>query len=230
MKMKRIVGFIAYCVLAMSMTSFGAISAKADTVVSGASQNTAIGTCSGCNGDFGSFLVNFGGSTSNLGLIQFDLSSIPTGAAVTSATLSVYQQFNPQSPGTVLNFYQNTSAWSGATVYATRPSTDAATAGSVAIGDSLVGLFRNIDITAAVQSWVNGSSPNYGLTVGMNPDAGGNTTYLASDTNSIVAERPSLTIDFTTAVPEPTTLSLVAVGLLGLAILAAKRTRIVPTE
>jgi|SRR6202521_3458917 PEP-CTERM motif-containing protein len=228
--MRKSLWFIAYGVLAMSMTSFGAISAKANTVVLGASQNTSIGTCGGCNGDFGSFLVNYGGSTSNLGLIQFDLSSVPTGATVTSATLSAYQWANAQTSGTVLNFYQNTSAWSGATVYATKPSTDAAIAGSVAIGDSLVGLFRNIDITAAAQSWVDGSSPNYGLTVGMNPDASGDTAYLASDTFSILADRPSLTIDYTTAVPEPTTLSLVAVGLLGLAILAAKRTRIVPTE
>ena len=64
------------------------------------------------NNSFDEFLINWGGGvTSSLGLIEFDLSSIPVGSSITSATLDLFHIVNPGN-GKSVQFSEVTSAWS----------------------------------------------------------------------------------------------------------------------
>ena len=105
-------------------------------------------------------------------LIQFvDLSKIPTGATITSATLS--WPWTTTGPGTETNqnisVHRITFPWLEDTVtWNNQPAHDAtATASGLGTIDSSANELKRIkwDITSLVTAWYNGTQPNYGLKV-----------------------------------------------------------------
>ena len=104
--------------------------------------------------------VSVGAGTT--GLVQFDLTSLPTGttaAQVSEATLRLY--VNRVFTAGTINVVQLNSAWSeyGVT-YATLP-TQGASAGTLPVVSA--GQYITIDVTATVQGWINTPATNYGL-------------------------------------------------------------------
>ena len=75
-------------------------------------------------------MANWNQATSSIGLIQFDVSTLPSSARVTSATLDLYDIYHAMfvfGIGAKYELFLNTSPWSEATVtYLTRPTIDAA--------------------------------------------------------------------------------------------------------
>jgi len=102
--------------------------------------------------------------------IQFDLSAIPQHVRVVSAEMSLYQMYAPASSQT-LDVHVVTSAWNESTIgWMVQPSIDPTvltTIESPATSD----LWLSWNVTTAVQAWLNGQSPNYGLTIRIHTEA-----------------------------------------------------------
>ncbi|WP_367392859.1 DNRLRE domain-containing protein [Lewinella sp. LCG006] len=154
--------------------------------------------------------------------IEFDISSIPTGAVITSATLSLVKSsindcagFDGAGSNFTSNILRVTRAWSegttcdqpqagglswnsaGPTNWST-PGGDFAptTYGSFTGGNGDAdGSVKTINVTALVNEWHTGTQPNYGL--GIVPQGTGADFYnFYSDDFSTVSRRPSLTISY----------------------------------
>lgn len=170
-------------------------------------------------------------------LLQFDLSSIPAGQTIVSATLqlnadpSIDPGGNPD--GRPIDVYRLTSSWNQAeaTWNDRAASTPWAAAGGVYVGSggnpyasnstvipdnyaSVVPLTWNVN--SLVNEWYTGAQANNGMllltsaTVGLH--------FPSSEVGGSL--QPTLTVSY---VPEPTSMGLLAVGLIGLA--AARRKR-----
>jgi hypothetical protein len=135
------------------------------------------------------------------GLLKFDLSSIPSNATITSATLYLYETDN--KAGQVTYVYRVTSSW----------DEDSVTWQSWALPggdfDDSISYFTFIpdqkdcmltmDITGLVQQWVNGTYPNHGLmlyTTGPNHII----SYVTKE-DTIASEQPKLDVIY--VVPTP---------------------------
>ena len=103
----------------------------------------------------------------NRALFQFDLSGLPAGATLSSASLTI--QSNNTHSGDFADVKRMTTAW---TEIANWNTTDGSTAWGTAGGDfdsTVLGTLipdssqQQADITSLVQSWVNGTLPNYGV-------------------------------------------------------------------
>lgn len=141
-------------------------------------------------------------------LIRFDLSSIPSGATINSATLSLFEATNPFSPtGDIWDLANVTSNWDENTVSGFSPLS---TGSPVMVNGATSPV---IDVTNFVIDWVNNGVNNYGLWISTNnPNSFGNFHSRESLTGTI----PSLDINFTTAVPIPAAIWLFGSGLVGL--------------
>jgi Chaperone of endosialidase len=104
--------------------------------------------------------------------IQFDLSAIPTGytgANITKATLKLY--VNAVSKAGSFNVDYVNGAWSEATITSgTAPAIGTTIAASIPLVAADKNQYILIDITPAVQAWLNGSQANDGIAlVGNSP-------------------------------------------------------------
>ncbi len=112
--------------------------------------------------------ANFGGASlihvgsGNSGLVQFDLSSLPTLTAsqVSKATISFY--VNTLVVAGSVDLSQVTSTWSETGVtYGTRPTVGSPFASG--IPTAAARQWVTADVTQVVRDWVSGVAPNYGL-------------------------------------------------------------------
>lgn len=96
--------------------------------------------------------------------IQFDLSMIPAHARVVSAEMALYQMYAPAASQTY-EVHVVESAWNELTMnWTTQPPTNPAVVSTVnAPTEKDVWLAWNV--TSAVQAWVNGETPDYGLMI-----------------------------------------------------------------
>lgn len=150
-------------------------------------------------------------------LIAFDLSSIPTNATVTSATLTIWIESDGSDNARTLRAFRLKRAWveSQATwnVYATGSSwgtagagnsTDAETTdvGSAAITSSQAAgdpIDIALDVTS-VQEMVTGTFANHGWLLKVDTESDDQYTYRSSN-SAASAERPKLVIEYT--LPDP---------------------------
>lgn len=126
-------------------------------------------------------------------LLQWDLSAIPAGSEVTSATITI----NVTNPtGGTYELYRISSPWEECQVtWNTRPSREMTVRGPV--GPASTGthtITLNNDDVALVQSWVDGSTPNYGIMI-VGSDVPDGLAFDASEA-SPASNRPRLTITF----------------------------------
>ncbi len=173
----------------------------------------------------GQYLVeNWGDNGRSIGLVQFDLSGLPGGATINSATLGLYHWTNDNF-GQDYDVFRVTSSWAEMTVtYNTAPTFDPTAVSSLTIPDSLAGLYRYWDVTALAAAWASGALSNYGMWVEEIPIQGIGTAYF----NSREADGPvpMLTIDYSVGgvlIPEPSTILLLGAGLVGLGLWGRKR-------
>jgi len=112
------------------------------------------------------------GTTSYL---QFNLSTLPTGAHVSKAMLRMYVD-GVLKPGS-FDVYQLNNSWSENTLtYNTPPPAlgPSATGGSpISVGSSAMNQFLLIDITSTVQAWVGGTLTNNGVAIAVTGDGKG---------------------------------------------------------
>jgi hypothetical protein len=101
------------------------------------------------------------------GLIKFDLSDIPAGTSISQAKLYLYLAgycyYSGHTQARTITLYRNYTDWSSSTTWNNKPAT-AEASGSGSISVTSFG-WRSFDVTGVVRQWVNGTRPNYGLTV-----------------------------------------------------------------
>ena len=151
--------------------------------------------------------TNFGTATdlkmsagTEVPLIRFNTSSIPTGAHVTSATLALYATAAGAGGTATVHRVLRDS-----TEAATWTTSDGSTAWSQAGGDfhstavataTLAGsnAWTNWDLTPLADRWVKGSLPNQGVV--LQTGAAGSSWLFASSDSATVSQRPKLTVTF----------------------------------
>ena len=142
-----------------------------------------------------------GTPTQSHNFIQFNLSSIPTGSTIVSASLSLWHSTIANHSTSTNNeeiFSKVTQAWSESTVtWNTQPSfssTDTVHIGTTTIGDDKL----NINLASFVQSWVNTPAANYGMVMHLDNDPGtiGRYQSYASSDDANATTRPKLVITF----------------------------------
>ena len=122
-------------------------------------------------------IVNWSDNYRSIGLIQFDLSALPAGAMVSSATLSLFHGSNGNN-GSQYDIFRVTSAWDESTVtFDTAPTFDPTAVSSLIIADNNYGLFRDWDITSLLLGWTDASFANYGMWIEEVPVQGSATAY-----------------------------------------------------
>ena len=110
----------------------------------------------------------YNGSTDRRSLIQFDLSSIPSNATVTSSTLSLYGEatvFEGDPLGDISNvsLYKILSPWNeGSVTWNNQPTTDASPLYTRTIYEAGHDEWHTFTITSLVDSWIRRTVPNYG--------------------------------------------------------------------
>ncbi len=125
-------------------------------------------------------------------LVQWDLSSIPTGATVTSATADFWVNLRNNSP--VPQVHENAAAWTeGGVTWATAPNYGASL-GTLPSGGSSTAITFALP-AATVQGWLAG--PNNGITIETDGAIGQET--LAPSETATVSHRPSLQVCYTTS-------------------------------
>ena len=97
--------------------------------------------------------------------IQFDLSSLPSGAVIESASLGLYYFWNePSSVEGPVGVYKVTSDWNESLIsWNSQPSFGSAAKSTVTVPAANTSDFVLWDITALVQGWYNSPATNYGV-------------------------------------------------------------------
>ncbi|MBN1808086.1 MAG: DNRLRE domain-containing protein [Planctomycetes bacterium] len=113
------------------------------------------------------------------GMIQFDLSSVPGGSAITSAMLKLYcwREVGAGAGTDTIQVIRCDSAWVETTANWTNDSTNGSVVYSTVqvpaypdAGGNMVDppQLLDFDVTALVQEWVNGTYPNHGMRLNPN--------------------------------------------------------------
>ncbi|MEZ4959932.1 MAG: DNRLRE domain-containing protein, partial [Saprospiraceae bacterium] len=190
------------------------LSAAADTDIDQASPTKNWGGCTG---------IYLNGSSSALDhpMIKFDLSGIPAGATITSATMTLVKIGGGATGGTGnsstavnVSAHQITNAWTegtsscyGSTTVANWTQRQSGTNWTTAGGDYNATAENTISVAGdgayswnipnMVQSWVNNPSNNQGVLLKMETEPTAFYKVFASRENSTVDNRPVLTITYT---------------------------------
>jgi hypothetical protein len=152
-------------------------------------------------------------------IIKWDLSAIPKGATIHSATLSAYMSgteddggdanydilvhrimnHNPSISACTWNTFDGVHSWSGG---ADGGGADLAPAESSVVVGMSVG-YRNWNVSQMVQEWVNDPLTNYGLMLSPDSSASSDSNrFFRSTEYSAPDQRPKLTVTYSSSAPQ----------------------------
>ncbi|WP_437648279.1 DNRLRE domain-containing protein [Sorangium sp. So ce362] len=121
-------------------------------------------------------------------VLAYDLSFIPAGSSVTSATLSLSYAWKPA--GSVVTVHRVNGAWEELTLDAGGFSGYSPTVEASLTTLAQTDAFASAELTSLVQGWINGAQPNHGVAL---VDASNRTDFRASEYPD-VARRPRLDV------------------------------------
>lgn len=163
---------------------------------------------------------HFGTPQNDRGLLKFDLSSITGPVTVSSATLdlwvdaaynaathNLYRCKRAITETGTWNAYDGTNAWTTAGAGDTTNDREATSVGSATTtGAEGAGTQKTVTLTnSAVEEWINGTVTNNGLVMIASTEASNTLMDWRSDDNATAANRPLLTIVYTSGGGGPDT-------------------------
>jgi hypothetical protein len=155
-------------------------------------------------GSYAYLTVNWSPAQESRGLVEFNLSTIPSGANITSAILELYTYTN--NPNDNFAIYRITATWDEMAVTWSNQPAHAATAYATTLVQG-AGTY-SWNITTLVQEWVNNTYPNYGFKL-IRPSAlTSSWPYFASSDHATYAH-PKLTVNYTMTGVAPSSLGRV---------------------
>lgn len=173
-----------------------------DTYIDSRLNSTNFGT----HVDFAGIAWTNGGTpTSCRGLIEFDLTSIPSTATITSAYLSLYSYNSPYNGShSTLNgpndcvLQRITSSWNENTVtWDTQPTTTTLNQVTLATSTSSIQNYPNIDVTNMVKDMHANPSSNFGFLLKLNTESYYRRMIFGSSDNTDPNLRPKLVVNYT---------------------------------
>jgi hypothetical protein len=178
----RCLGFIAL-LLALLATAYGQLTPSQDAYVNSASPTSNFGAKT---------LLDVDGA-SQITYIQFNLASIPPGASITQATLKLY--VNSVTAAGSFNVDYVNSAWSeGSINWNNAPPLGSTIAASVPVVTADKNQYLLINVTSALQAWLNGSETNNGVAIVAN---GSTNMTFDSKENTTTSHPAELDVVFT---------------------------------
>ena len=126
-------------------------------------------------------------------VFRYDLSSIPLGSTITSATAYYYVTAQDDS-GNPVNIHRITDSWTEGGVTWNNTSADYNATVRGAFSPALDNSWVNADLTSLVQDWVGGTWTNYGLMFLSNS---ANESKYASKEWGTTSERPCMEVSWT---------------------------------
>lgn len=137
---------------------------NADTAPAGADTYINQNQLTQNNGpDTSLFVRNSGAGGLRQTYLRFDLTGYPV-TPISSATLRLWPR-TVDEPGR-LDFYLVQGTWSESTLtFNNKPALAAAPFASVPVTAASEGIFLNVNLTAQVAGWLNGSIPNFGIAI-----------------------------------------------------------------
>lgn len=160
-------------------------------------------------------------------LAQFDLSAIPTGSTINSATVSFYQYWQGDTSTPTLDLHYLTRSWTEGTGTMTATNDGAswnsydgtnpwgtpggdynAAASASAVAPNSTSSWVDWDVTGLTQGWVDGSVVNNGFVIKKNVETGAvfdSKGFYTSDYMGDPSLRPKLVIEYT---PPPGSITL----------------------
>lgn len=222
-----IVLLILFTHVAGAQTTVSIVADKDNTIYSGTPNNS--------NGSGAYFFAGRNGANNDnslqRALLHFNVSNIPAGAVISSATLTLYPNKVGASP-TGIALHKLSQDWGeGASDAAGNegpgiaaqpgdatwnssfyPSTSWSTPGgafvstqTAATGNVIAGtpiVISNDGLVADVQSWVNSSTTNFGWIIRASDESAANSAKrFVSRNNSTVSQRPTLSVTYTNTLP-----------------------------
>jgi hypothetical protein len=143
--------------------------------------------------NFGSGITVTVGSSSSVGLVQFDLTQLPAGVTpgqIQKATLTMFLD-HVNSGGTInIDTVSSSTPWSELTVSG-NSGISAGSAVATSVPVATIGTFTVVDATAAVQGWIAGTSTNNGFMIMANSGA---SVQFDSKENTATSHPATLTI------------------------------------
>ncbi len=149
-----------------------------------------VNTPSDLNSNFGPRTTMLSDATPRDALIRFDLSFIPATATINSATAKVGER---NTGAATVRVHRITAPWAEGTVTwaSFGGAFDPANAATFANGGLAFNGAASFDLTALVQSWVNGTKANNGVL--LEETGAPRTTYQSSEA-AVTAQHPSLAV------------------------------------
>lgn len=163
-------------------------------------------------------------NTTARSLIDFDLSTIPAGAIITSASLSLYCNTNSAytqlQSGTNASYIERvTSPWNESTVtWNTQPTTTTINRVFLATSTTNTQNYTNIDITQLILDIQANPSSGFGLMLKLQTESTFKAMIFASSDHGDILKRPKLQITYSLTPPVPcqNTLTLQPNGVQGM--------------
>ncbi len=135
------------------------------------------------------------------GLVKFDLTSIPTNASISRATLYLYSYDAAQVKGSTGEYgaYPVTTAWAAGTATWASPWTTAggdfaATADATASKQAVAGVWYAFDVTSRVQQWIATPASNLGWLIRCTDENLRNQDYFYQSDAASASYRPKLVV------------------------------------
>lgn len=133
--------------------------------------------------------------------IRFDLSSVPSGytsANIARASMKLYVSAVPSAGSFSVSLVS--SSWKeSAITFANAPPMGSTIAGNIPLTAASRNTYVIVDVTSAVQAWVDGIQPNYGIALVGN---GGLSASFNSKENTATSHPPELDIVYQNAGPQ----------------------------